>query len=104
MSEDNAPLHLRAPREPVSLQMKLRTIAAEDLDGVAGRITKELSLRLWRAWSDVLRPAGVTPRDLRGVLADDRREAWLWVMGDRTWGQFIDGLIGRTRRRLLDRA
>jgi hypothetical protein len=45
----------------------------------------------------------VTRSEVRAVLVDDRREALLWVMGERTWAQLIDGLIGRVNRRLVDR-
>ena len=34
------------------------------------------------------------------VVAGYRSELWLWVMGERTWAQSADGLLGRVRRRL----
>jgi hypothetical protein len=33
-------------------------------------------------------------------LLADRRELWLWLMGDRQWSQFVEGLTGRILRRL----
>ena len=34
------------------------------------------------------------------IVADYRREIWLWLAGERTWAQCCSGLIGRITRRL----
>jgi len=102
-SEREATPDLHVPREPSTLRGTLHRAAVEDPDGASVLIGKELSLWLWRSWCDALRARGVTRSEVRAVLVDDRREAWLWVMGERTWAQLIDGLIGRVNRRLVDR-
>jgi hypothetical protein len=37
------------------------------------------------------------------VVVGYGRELWLWLMGERQWGQFLDGLAGRVTRRLPPR-
>jgi hypothetical protein len=34
------------------------------------------------------------------VVRAYRREVWLWLIGERSWGQCCSGLIGRVGRRL----
>jgi len=34
------------------------------------------------------------------VVIANKRELWLWLMGERQWIQFLSGLAGRVIRRL----
>ncbi len=91
---------LDVPDEPVALRDDLRqavlggqvwTDLPEDLD---------LAAWLWERWQAVLEPAGLDRRRFAAMVAASRREQWLWVLGDRQWTQFADGLAGRVLRRL----
>jgi hypothetical protein len=91
---------LGIPDEPVALREDLHrailggqawTDLPEDLD---------LAAWLWERWQPTLEPAGLDRRQFDVVAAAGRREQWLWVLGDRQWSQFADGLAGRVLRRL----
>ncbi len=38
--------------------------------------------------------------DFVEVVIANKRELWLWLMGERQWIQFLSGLAGRVVRRL----
>jgi hypothetical protein len=48
----------------------------------------------------VLEPAGCTREAFVDVVVANRRELWLWLLGDRRWEQYVTGLAGRVIRRL----
>jgi hypothetical protein len=91
---------LHVPDEPLERQARwLKTV----LDG--GELGEVLVADdgvapwLWARWR-VLASAGMREADLAAVVLAYRRELWLWLAGERTWGQCCSGLIGRIDRRL----
>lgn len=91
---------LGALDEPSALREKLRDLARDDPQFAQSEAIRLFSAWLWRRWRTELSPFGFAPRELRGVLAGDRRELWLWLMGDRPFAQLADGVAGRVLRRL----
>jgi len=55
---------------------------------------------LWSRWS-ALDAVGLCKDGFSQIVVAYRREIWLWLAGERTWGQACSGLIGRVGRRLL---
>jgi hypothetical protein len=99
--EEEAGLGLEFPEEPVALRDGLRDAL---LDGQSWRdgIDPELCLGrwLWERWERVLDPLGVDFDRFAAELADNRREWWLWLLGDRQWRQVVEAQAGRILRRL----
>ena len=95
-------MSLALPPEPAALRRRTRALAERDPAAAAGRLDRGewITRPLWRAWGPALQRAGMSRAWLREIAADYRRELWLWVMGERTWAQCADGLLGRVRRRL----
>jgi hypothetical protein len=93
---------LAVPPEPAGLRARTRALARRDPAAAAERLARGewITRPLWRSWGPALERAGMGRALLRRIAADDRRELWLWVMGERTWAQCADGLLGRVRRRL----
>jgi hypothetical protein len=93
---------LAPPPEPSGLRARTRALAEQDPAAAAGRLARGewITRPLWRCWGPALQRAGMDRRRLRQIAVDYRRELWLWVMGERTWAQCADGLLGRVRRRL----
>ena len=87
--------------EPTALRQRLRDLARTDTETAQSEANRLLAAWIWRRWHDELVPYGCAPRDLRALLARDRRDLWLWVMGDRPFPQLIEGIVGRTMRRLF---
>ena len=86
--------------EPSALREKLRDLARNDPEFAQSEAIRLFSAWLWRRWRPELSPFSYTPRELRGLLGGDRRELWLWVMGDRPFAQLAEGVAGRVTRRL----
>jgi len=99
---DTAP-ELTLPEEPVELRRRTRTLIEQDPERGAAVLDAGSFLAdpLWERWGPALEPAGMTRDRFDGIVADYRRELWLWVMGERAWAQSAGGLLGRVRRRLL---
>ena len=92
---------LSIPEEPTALRARTRALIerapAEGRAMVAeGDWIAEL---LWARWGRALEPRGMDRERFRQVIRDYTRELWLWVMGERTWAQCAQGLLGRVRRR-----
>jgi hypothetical protein len=90
------------PPEPAELRARTRALAERDPAAAAELLGRGewITGPLWRWWGPALRPAGFGRERLRELAVGYRRELWLWLMGERTWGQCADGLLGRVRRRL----
>ncbi len=91
---------LGIPDEPSDLKAALRHAL---LDGrPPGELPADLDIAawLWGAWGPVLDPRGFGRDQFTDALGANQRELWLWLMGDRQWGQFASGLVGRISRRL----
>jgi hypothetical protein len=93
---------LDVPAEPLELKIGLRDAI---LGGVAWDELPEpldLGAWLWGTWGPRLEASGGDRAGFEPILAASRREAWLWLLGDRQWAQFVSGLAGRIVRRLPD--
>lgn len=91
---------LEVPDEPLDLKVALRHTL---LDGrPQGEVPAEFDIAawLWDRWGADLQPAGLDRDQFAEVLDANRRELWLWMIGDRQWAQFASGLVGRISRRL----
>ncbi|HXW38195.1 MAG TPA: hypothetical protein VEJ44_00760 [Acidimicrobiales bacterium] len=92
---------LELPEEPVDVKSSLRDalLAGRDWrEGFADDVC--LAVWLWKLWRPALEPFGMTREDFVDHVVADRRELWLWLIGDRQWLQFVTGLAGRVVRRL----
>lgn len=96
---------LPIPEEPVRLRASVRRLVAENPAAAQAKISdgEWITRRLWQAWGPELRERGMPRREFREVVQGYRRELWLWVAGERTWAQCVEGLEGRARRRLAPR-
>jgi hypothetical protein len=97
---DPAGVALEVPDEPLDLKVALRHTL---LDGrPPGELPAEFDVAawLWDRWGADLQPAGFDRDQFAEVLDANRRELWLWMIGDRQWAQFASGLLGRISRRL----
>ena len=45
-------------------------------------------------------PAGLDRESFVEIVTAYRRELWFWLIGDRPWGHFVEGLAGRVGRRV----
>jgi hypothetical protein len=91
---------LEVPDEPLDLKVALRHAL---LDGrPQGELPAELDVAawLWDQWGAELEPVGFDRDQFAQALDANRRELWLWLIGDRQWTQFASGLVGRISRRL----
>ena len=93
---------LPLPAEPVALRAETRALVERSPADGAALISRGewIAEPLWHGWGAVLEGAGMRKAQLVQITADYRRELWLWVMGERTWAQCVDGLRGRVLRRL----
>ncbi len=94
-------LRLELPEEPVDIKERLRDalLAGQKWrDGFSDEIC--IVLWLWGWWRPALEPCGMGREEFVDALVADRREVWLWLMGERQWFPFITGLAGRIARRL----
>ena len=92
---------IERPDEPVELRegLKAALLAGKDWrEGFSDDIC--IGIWLWGRWQPALEPAGFSRDDFVETVVAYRRELWLWLIGDRVWEQFIDGLVGRIGRRL----
>jgi hypothetical protein len=93
---------LALPEEPVELRRRTRALIEQDPTRGAAVVDAGAWIAdpLWALWGPVLEAAGMDRDRFGEVVAGDRRELWLWVMGERTWAQAAGGLLGRVQRRL----
>jgi hypothetical protein len=95
---------LEAVEEPVEMQVGLRDALLGGVDwreGFSSDIC--IGVLLWERWRPSLEAAGMDREAFVDVVVGYGRELWLWLMGERRWEQFIEGLAGRVVRRLPDR-
>ena len=92
---------LEFPEEPVDLKAGLRDALLEGGDWRAGFSDDIcIGLWLWGRWRPALEPNGLSREDFVDVVIANKRELWLWLMGERQWIQYLSGLAGRVIRRL----
>jgi hypothetical protein len=92
---------LELPDEPLDLKVGLREALLSGQDwrkGFSDDIC--IGLWVWGRWQPALEPNGMSREDFVDVVIADKRELWLWLMGERQWIQFLSALAGRVVRRL----
>jgi hypothetical protein len=92
---------LELPDEPLDLKVGLRDALLEGTswrDGFSDDIC--IGLWLWGQWQPALEPCGLSREDFVDLVMDNKRELWLWLVGERQWVQFLSGMAGRVIRRL----
>lgn len=92
---------LELPPEPEGLRDGLRDALLGGGDWRAG-FSDDICVGvwLWSRWQPALEPAGCTREEFVDIVVANRRELWLWLVGDRRWEQYVTGLAGRVLRRL----
>lgn len=98
--EDGAP-RLEFPSEPEELRVGLRDAllgGGDWREGFSDDIC--IGVWLWSRWQPVLEPGGCTREEFVDIVMANRRELWLWLLGDRRWEQYVTGLAGRVIRRM----
>lgn len=92
---------LEIPDEPLELKTGLRDALLDGRDWRAGFSDDIcIALWLWALWQPALEPDGMSREDFVDAVIADKRELWLWLMGERQWLGFVTGLAGRVTRRL----
>ena len=92
---------LEIPDEPTDLKVGLRDALLDGRDwrvGFSDDIC--IGLWLWARWQPALEPDGMSREDFVDVVIANKRELWLWLMGERPWLAYLTGLAGRVVRRL----
>jgi hypothetical protein len=92
---------LELPDEPVDIKVGLRDALLEGQnwrDGFSDEIC--IGLWLWGRWQMALEPCGMGREEFVDAVIANRRELWLWLIGERQWFPFVTGLAGRIVRRL----
>ncbi len=92
---------LEFPPEPEDLRVGLREALLAGGDWRVG-FSDDICIGvwLWSRWQPVLEPAGCGREEFVEIVVANRRELWLWLLGDRRWEQYVTGLAGRVIRRL----
>jgi hypothetical protein len=103
-TEDTAVVHgpmLEFPAEPDDLRIRLRAALLDGGDWRAG-FSDDICIGvwLWSRWQPVLEPGGCSREEFVDIVIANRRELWLWLLGDRRWEQYVTGLAGRVIRRM----
>jgi hypothetical protein len=92
---------LELPDEPQDLKAGLRDALLAGQDWRAGFSDDIcIGLWLWGCWQPALEPNGLSREEFVDLVIANKRELWLWLMGERQWIQFLSGLAGRVIRRL----
>ena len=92
---------LELPDEPLDLRVGLRDALLNGQDwrkGFSDDIC--IGLWVWGRWQPALEPNGMSREEFVDIVIADKRELWLWLMGERQWIQFLSALAGRVVRRL----
>ena len=90
---------LELPEEPWDLKVGLRDALLDGQDWREG-ISDDFGIWLWAQWQPALEPSGVSREEFVDRVIANKRELWLWLIGDRQWIQFLTSLAGRVVRRL----
>ena len=86
--------------EPVELLASLRSLAAVSPSEARTSAPSHLAAYAWERWREKLAPAGLELADVESSFESATWEIWLWIGGDRIWGQLGAQLVGRVLRRL----
>ncbi len=86
--------------EPVDLLRDLRVLAADRPALARAEAPGRLASLAVPAWHDQLARFGAPTAVIGRAFQAAGREIWLWVEGDRNWGQLGSHLAGRVGRRV----
>jgi hypothetical protein len=94
-------LRLTWPPEPTDIRAELRASMLTGLDWRKGFSDEVcIGVWLWEQWRPTLEGHGLHREEFLDVVVAFGRELWLWLMGERSWDQFLPALAGRVARRL----
>jgi hypothetical protein len=96
-----APGRLGLLEEPRELLVELRRLAAGEPAAVRAAAPRRLAEYAAESWSSELSTLGVPDAVVVHSFETFRREIWLWVQGDRRWGQLAEHLGARVMRRAV---
>ncbi|MGH9298755.1 MAG: hypothetical protein ACRDZT_02435 [Acidimicrobiales bacterium] len=88
---------------PERVLAELRDLAASRPAEARLQASHRLADHVFSSSEGVLRAAGISAEDVRSAFSGAGREIWLFVVGDRGWGQLAPALTGRLARRLPTR-
>lgn len=92
-------IELPAFEEPIEIADELREIEQTSPAKARAVAPDRLADVAWAAWGGTLGSAGLSRDDVRVAFLGMRREIWLWVHGNRVWGQLAGALGARVSRR-----
>lgn len=90
------------PEEPTEIKSRARA-TLEDSPEKGGRLINDSAFiadYLWGQWGEDLEASGVEYDRFLTIARGNAGEARLWIVGERPWIHFADGLAGRVRRRV----
>ena len=85
--------------EPTELRHALRAVAGEHPEAFHLQAIDAVAPWLFLRWGAVLAACGIEETEFARIVRGADRELWLWVMGDRPYGQLVSSIAGRTVRR-----
>lgn len=94
--------HMHIPEEPTEIRDRAR-VALENSPKNGSRAINDAAFiadYFWGQWGEDLESAGVDYDRFLAIARGNAGEARLWVVGERPWSHFADGLAGRVRRRM----
>ncbi len=90
------------PEEPMEIKSHVRAIL-ENSPKEGSRVINDSAFiadYFWGQWGEDLEAAGVGYGRFLAIARGNAGEARLWVVGERPWSHFAEGLAGRVRRRV----
>jgi hypothetical protein len=84
--------------EPLDVLSELRAAVADQPAAVRARAPELLASHAVSVWGAQLEPLGIPVTVVTRAFEASRREIWLWVSGDRRWGQLASYLANRVLR------
>ncbi len=94
-------MDLNIPEEPTEVKDRARA-SLEHSPKKGSRTINDAAFiaeYLWGEWGEDIESAGVEYDRFLTIARGNAGEARLWVVGERPWSHFADGLAGRVRRR-----
>lgn len=94
----------QVPPEPLELRLAIyeAVVAGQQWDDAFGG-GAAVGAALWDRWGSALEAAGLQRAAFDEIVLGYQRELWFWFLGERTWLQAVEGLVGRVSRRLPSR-
>lgn len=95
-------MDLNIPEEPTEIKDRTRA-TVESSPEKGSRVINDSAFiadYFWGQWGEDLEAAGVGYDRFLAIACGNAGEARLWVVGERPWIHFAEGLAGRVRRRV----